>query len=338
VLELMEDGYDIVAVDNFFNSVKGDGSELPESLRRVEKYIGRKMLGFYNVDLCDKKAMMDCFSKHKIDCVMHFAAAKAVAESVREPLMYYSNNVNASTTLLQVMQENGCNRIVFSSSASVYGSPEYLPIDENHPVGSNIMSPYGMTKYVTERVIRDLHRARPEWGAVFLRYFNPAGAHLGADIGEEPQGIPNNLMPYIAQVAVGVREKLSVFGGDWDTPDGTCTRDYIHIIDLAKGHVHAMKLLFGEESNKIWAYNLGTGKPHSVLDVLKAFEGATGKKIPYEIVGRRTGDIDSLYAATKLVEKELGWQAKFTMKDMCSDLWTWQQKNPKGYNPNKENK
>jgi len=328
ILQLLQEDFNVIAVDNFVNSIKGPFA-IPESLCRVQKLTG-KSVTFYGADLCNKPSLREVFSKHQIDCVIHFAALKAVGESCRLPLMYYGNNVTGSANLMEVMMEFGVKKIVFSSSATVYGDPEYLPIDEQHPTGK-CTNPYGKTKFFMEEIIKDQCAANPEWSSMLLRYFNPVGAHPSGMIGEDPQGIPNNLMPYIAQVAVGRRDKLSVYGGDYPTPDGTGIRDYIHVMDLADSHVAAIKKIFDPNLVGVKIYNLGTGSGTSVLEMIKAFEEASGRKVPYEIVGRRAGDVSSAYAACNLAEKELGWTASRGLVDMCRDMWTWQSKNPMGF-------
>merc|ERR1712226_449604 len=291
-----------------------------------------KSLTFYSADLCDKQTLRNVFSRHTIDCVIHFAALKAVGESCALPLKYYGNNVTGSSNLMEVMMEFGVKKIVFSSSATVYGQPHYLPVDEKHPTG-NCTNPYGKTKYFMEEIIKDVSAADQEWGCTLLRYFNPVGAHPSGRIGEDPQGVPNNLMPYVAQVAVGSREKLSVYGGDFDTEDGTGCRDYIHIMDIAKGHVAALKQIVEPTFTGVKIYNLGTGTGVTVLQIVKAFEEATGKKIPYEIVDRRPGDVASCYASSTLAERELGFKAEKSLTDMCRDMWTWQSMNPLDFPP-----
>jgi len=328
ILQLLQEDFNVIAVDNFVNSIKGPFA-IPESLVRVQNLTG-KSVTFYGADLCNKASLRDVFSKHQIDCVIHFAALKAVGESCRLPLMYYGNNVTGSANLMEVMMEFGVKKIIFSSSATVYGDPDYLPIDEIHPTGK-CTNPYGKTKYFMEEIIKDQVAANPDWSSMLLRYFNPVGAHPSGMIGEDPQGIPNNLMPYIAQVAVGRREKLSVYGGDYPTIDGTGIRDYIHIMDLADSHVAALKKIFEPDFVGVKIYNLGTGTGASVLEMIKAFEEASGRKVPYEIVGRRAGDVSSAYCSPKLAEKELGWKASRGLVDMCRDMWTWQSKNPMGF-------
>eukprot|EP00094_Tigriopus_californicus_P003813 TCALIF_03669-PA protein Name:"Similar to GALE UDP-glucose 4-epimerase (Pongo abelii)" AED:0.18 eAED:0.18 QI:465/0.66/0.8/0.9/0.88/0.9/10/0/383 len=347
IVGLLEEDFNVIAVDNFVNCIKdqsgtadinGQGSLMPESLVRVQKLTG-KSLTFYEADLCNIDSLRSVFTKHKIDGVIHFAALKAVGESCALPLKYYGNNVMGSSNLMEVMMEFGVKKIVFSSSATVYGSPEYLPLDEKHPTGK-CTNPYGKTKFFMEEIMKDVCAANNDWGCMLLRYFNPVGAHPSGDIGEDPQGVPNNLMPYIAQVAVGRREKLMVYGHDYDTPDGTGVRDYIHVMDIADGHVAAARALVHPEFLGVKIYNLGTGKGASVLDVVKAFEEASGQKVPYELCPRRAGDVGSSYATCELVYKELGWKAKLSLYDMLlhmrlcylgKDMWTWQSKNAKGY-------
>jgi len=334
VFELLNEDYNVVVVDNFVNSVPGPSGKA-ESLVRVEEMTGKKMT-FYKADLSDRESLKVPFRKHKIDGVIHLAALKAVGESCREPLMYYANNVTGSANLLQVMEEFGVRKLVFSSSSCVYGNPEYLPIDENHPTGSGITNPYGRTKYMTEEMIKDLCNANKEWGTILLRYFNPVGSHPSGNIGEDPQGIPNNLMPFIAQVAVKRREKLTVYGSDYDTVDGTGVRDYLHVVDLAVDHVLALNMLLKPDFHGAKIYNLGTGKGVSVLEMVRAFEEASGVKIPIEMADRRLGDVSASYATCDLAEKDLGFKCKYTLFDMCKDTWTWQSKNPKGFVENSQ--
>lgn len=333
IIELLKDDFNVVAVDNFVNSIRDQAlhspSKMPESLVRVQRLTGKSVI-FHEADLCDKDSLRSVFAKHKIDVVIHFAALKAVGESCSQPLRYYGNNVTGSSNLMEVMMEYGVKRIVFSSSATVYGNPDYLPIDEKHPTG-RCTNPYGKTKFFMEEIMKDVCAANMDWGCMLLRYFNPVGAHPSGEIGEDPQGIPNNLMPYIAQVAVGRREKLTIFGHDYDTPDGTGIRDYIHVMDIAEGHVSAVKAMLRQNSEGVRIYNLGTGKGYSVLEMVNAFQKATGQKVPYELSDRRPGDVASAYASTDLAEKELGWKSKLGIEDMCRDMWTWQSKNAQGY-------
>ncbi|XP_053254781.1 UDP-glucose 4-epimerase [Podarcis raffonei] len=329
VLELAEAGYTPVVLDNFHNAIRG-GSTVPESIQRVEEIVGKK-IPFQELDVLDEAGLHNLFKKHNFSAVMHFAGLKAVGESVQMPLEYYKVNLTGTIRLLEAMKEHGVKNIVFSSSATVYGDPAYLPLDEKHPVGG-CTNPYGKSKYFIEEMIRDLCKAEPDWNAVLLRYFNPIGAHESGRIGEDPQGTPNNLMPYVAQVAVGRREYLSVFGDDYDTVDGTGVRDYIHVVDLAKGHIAALKKLKENCGCKI--YNLGTGTGCSVLQMVKAMEKASGREINYKIVARREGDIASCYANPALAERELGWKAVFGLDKMCEDLWRWQSQNPTGYSKN----
>jgi len=319
-VELLEDDHDIVVVDNLINSSK-------ESLKRVEKLTGRS-LKFHKVDILNREDLNQVFKQHDFDAVIHFAALKAVGESVEKPLLYYHNNVSGSLILYEVMQSNGVKNIVFSSSATVYGDPESVPIKEDFPITTT--NPYGSTKLMMETILQDLHQADEEWNVALLRYFNPIGAHPSGLIGEDPGGIPNNLLPYIAQVAVGKLDKLQVFGNDYPTRDGTGVRDYIHVVDLARGHLAALDKL--KEKPGVVTYNLGTGKGYSVLEVIKAFAKASGKKIPYDIVGRRPGDIAECWADPGKAKEELNWQAEYGIEDMCRDAWNWQSKNPDGYN------
>ncbi|XP_028294291.1 UDP-glucose 4-epimerase isoform X1 [Gouania willdenowi] len=334
VVELIEAGYQPVVVDNFSNAVQADGAvkDMPESLQRIEKLLGTS-IDFYKLDLLDKQGLEELFKKHSFSAVMHFAGLKAVGESVEQPLRYYRVNLTASMNLLEVMQTHNVHNLVFSSSATVYGDPQYLPINEQHPVGG-CTNPYGKTKYFIEDMIKDHSKAEKDWNAVLLRYFNPIGAHSSGEIGEDPQGIPNNLLPYVAQVAIGRRKCLSVFGNDYNTIDGTGVRDYIHVVDLAKGHIAALKKLKDNCGCKV--YNLGTGNGYSVLQMVNAVEKASGRKINYEIATRREGDIASCYADPSLAAKELGWKAEFGLDRMCEDLWRWQSKNPTGFCKSKD--
>ncbi|MDO4323751.1 MAG: UDP-glucose 4-epimerase GalE [Lachnospiraceae bacterium] len=320
-VELLNNGYEVVVMDNLYNSNE-------KALERVEQITGKKVK-FYNVDMLDKDAMNEIFENESIDSVIHFAGYKAVGESVRKPLEYYHNNITGTLNLCDVMRNHGVKNIIFSSSATVYGDPAFVPITEDCPKGQ-ITNPYGQTKGMLEQILTDLHVSDPEWNVVLLRYFNPIGAHKAGIIGEDPKGIPNNLVPYIAQVAVGKLEKLGVFGDDYDTPDGTGVRDYIHVVDLAKGHVKAMKKF--EEKPEVRIYNLGTGNGYSVLQVLHAFEKACGKTLPYEIKPRRAGDIATCYADPAKAKAELGWEAEYGIEEMCEDSWRWQSTNPNGYN------
>ncbi len=320
VVELQENGYDVVVLDNLSNSSR-------KSLDRVEAITGKKV-PFYEADILDREALENIFAKEKIDGVIHFAGLKAVGESVRKPWEYYNNNITGTLTLVDVMRKHNCKNIIFSSSATVYGNPQFIPITEECPKGT-CTNPYGWTKSMLEQVLSDIQAADPEWNVILLRYFNPIGAHKSGTIGENPNGIPNNLMPYITQVAVGKLKELGVFGNDYDTPDGTGVRDYIHVVDLAKGHVKALKKI--EEKAGLKIYNLGTGKGYSVLDIIKNFEAATGVKIPYTIKERRPGDIATCYSDASLAQKELGWSAEFGIKEMCEDSWRWQKNNPNGY-------
>lgn len=329
ILELLNVGHRVICVDNLCNAFGAANSKLPESLKRVQDLTGKSIL-FYNVDIRDKDSLREIFKKHKIDCIAHFAALKAVGESCRIPLQYYQNNITGTSVLLEVMTEANVFNFVYSSSATVYGEPQKLPLDEMHPTGS-CTNPYGKSKYFTEEILKDLCESDPRWSVISLRYFNPVGAHKSGRIGEDPNGEPNNLMPYISQVAVGRREKLKVFGNNYDTPDGTGVRDYIHIVDLAEGHVSAIKKLAGGELKGFVVYNLGTGQGYSVLEVVDAFSKASGKAIKYEIVDRRPGDVASSYADVTLAAKELGWKAKRGLKEMCEDTWNWQRSNPNGF-------
>ena len=320
VVELQNAGYDIVVLDNLSNASE-------KALDRVSKITG-KPVKFYKADILDRDALNDIFDKETIESCIHFAGLKAVGESVVKPWEYYENNIAGTLTLVDVMRKNNVKNIIFSSSATVYGDPAQIPITEECPKGQ-CTNPYGWTKSMLEQVLTDIQKADPEWNVMLLRYFNPIGAHKSGTIGENPNGIPNNLMPYITQVAVGKLKELGVFGNDYDTPDGTGVRDYIHVVDLAKGHVKALKKI--EENPGLAIYNLGTGKGYSVLDIVKNFEAATGVKIPYVIKPRRAGDIATCYCDASKAEKELGWKAENGIREMCEDSWRWQSNNPQGY-------
>ncbi len=319
-LELLNEGYEVVIYDNLGNSSR-------ESIKRVEELTGKSM-SFYEGDVLDAPSLTAMFEKEKVDAVIHCAALKAVGESVRKPLEYYHNNITGTLTLMDVMRKVGVKNIVFSSSATVYGSPEVMPITEDCVKGQ-CTNPYGWTKSMMEQIMTDLQKSDPEWNVILLRYFNPVGAHKSGRIGEDPKGIPNNLMPYISQVAVGKLEKLGVFGDDYDTPDGTGVRDYIHVVDLAVGHVKAINYIFTNPGLDV--INLGTGVGYSVLDMVKAFSKACGKEIPYEIKPRRAGDIAMCYADPAKALKVLGWKAEHGLDEMCEDTWRWQSANPNGY-------
>lgn len=319
-VELLNAGYQVVIVDDYSNSS-------PEAVRRIEKITGKSVVS-YEADVKDKEKMRHIFSKNHIDCVIHFAGLKAVGESVRLPLKYYRNNIDTTLTLLECMEEAGVNQFVFSSSATVYGEENEPPYVETMHRG-RCSNPYGWTKVMMEQILEDAAKANPELSVILLRYFNPIGAHESGLIGEDPQGIPNNLMPYIAQVAVGRRDYLTVFGGDYPTPDGTCLRDYIHVMDLANGHVKAVE--YAAKHKSVEVFNLGTGTPYSVLDIIHAFEKATGVKVKYEIGLRRAGDLPKFWADSTKAQKVLGWHAERTLEDMCRDTWNWQAKNPEGY-------
>ena len=318
-VELLDSGYDVVVVDNFSNSK-------PEAIERVKK-ITQQSVEFINVDLTNKEAIFSLIKKIQFDAVIHFAGLKAVGESTQIPLHYYQNNVTATLNLCEAMAMVGRKNLVFSSSATVYGEPAELPITENFPTCTT--NPYGRSKLFIEQILADLYQSDSEWNIARLRYFNPVGAHSSGLIGEDPNGIPNNLLPYISQVAVGKLEKLNVYGNDYDTPDGTGVRDYIHVVDLAKGHLKALEKL--KQKSGLITYNLGTGKGYSVLETIKAFEQASQRKIKFEIVGRRFGDIATCYADPSLAERELGWKAQYGIEQMTKDAWNWQNKNPQGY-------
>ena len=318
-VELLQAGYKVVAIDNLSNSKE-------ESLRRVQQITG-KALSFIQCDLLDQSTLGQVFNYHQPSAVIHFAGLKAVGESVAKPLLYFRNNIGGTATLLEAMVDARVKNIVFSSSCTVYGTPEKLPIREDCPLEA--LNPYGQTKLTIEYMLQDLYASDPHWNISILRYFNPVGAHHSGDIGEDPKGIPNNLMPYITQVAVGEFEELSVFGGDYDTHDGTCIRDYIHVVDLAQGHLKALEKLQDNPGTII--HNLGTGQGNSVLEVIHAFEQATGINIPYNIVDRRTGDSTAVYADPSLAQQDLNWKASLNLKQMCKDAHRWQSKNPQGY-------
>ena len=320
VVELQNAGYDVVVMDNLSNSSR-------QSLKRVEEITG-KPVTFYEADIRDEAATEAIFAKEQITSVIHFAGLKAVGESVEKPWEYYNNNITGTLVLLQVMKRHGVKNIIFSSSATVYGTPEKVPVTEDAPKGE-CTNPYGWTKSMLEQILTDIQKADPEWNVILLRYFNPIGAHKSGRIGENPNGIPNNLMPYITQVAVGKRQELGVFGNDYPTPDGTGVRDYIHVVDLALGHVKALKKI--EEKAGLCIYNLGTGIGYSVLDIVKNFEEATGVHIPYAIKPRRAGDIAVNYADASKAKRELGWEAQNGIREMCEDSWRWQKNNPDGY-------
>ena len=320
VVELQNSGHDVVIVDSLVNSNK-------KVLERIEQ-ITHKPVEFHCTDIRDKNALNNIAGKHKFDCCIHFAGLKAVNESLHIPLEYYDNNITGTLTLLDVLRNHNCKNIIFSSSATVYGTPKTVPITEDCPK-SQCTNPYGQTKTMIEQILMDIQQADNEWNVVLLRYFNPIGAHKSGLIGEDPKGIPNNLMPYITQVAIGKLDKLNVFGDDYDTPDGTGVRDYIHVVDLADGHVKALEAI--KNKCELEIYNLGTGTGYSVLDVVNAFEKANGVKIPYEIKPRRTGDVAVCYSDPTKALKELNWKAKFGIEDMCRDSWNWQKKNPEGF-------
>ena len=320
VVELQNSGYDVIVCDNLSNSSR-------TSLERVKMITG-KDVPFYLADIRDRDALNEIFEKEQIDSVIHFAGLKAVGESVAKPWEYYDNNITGTLTLIDVMRKHNVKNIIFSSSATVYGIPEYSPITEDFPKGQ-CMHPYGWTKSMLEQILTDMHTSDPSWNVVILRYFNPIGAHKSGLIGEDPSGIPNNLMPYVTQVAVGKRPELGVFGNDYNTHDGTGVRDYIHVVDLAVGHVKALRKI--EENAGLKIYNLGTGTGYSVLDIVHNFEDATGVPVPYSIKPRRPGDIDIYYASPKKAKDELGWEAQYGVKEMCEDSWRWQKMNPNGY-------
>jgi len=318
-LALQEAGFDVVGVDNFANSS-------PRVLERLAELAGRTPV-FEQVDVCDERALDGVFERHALDAVVHFAAHKAVGESVQKPLEYFRNNIGGLVAAARVMQAHGVRTLVYSSSATVYGDPRQLPITEDAPLSAT--NPYGTTKLVGEQLLRELERCDPMWRIAYLRYFNPVGAHPSGRIGEHPGGVPNNLMPYVQQVAVGALEHLRVFGNDYDTPDGTGVRDYIHVVDLAEGHVASLRHLLGGGASH--TVNLGTGQGRSVLEVVRAFEAASGREIPYRVHPRRAGDVAACYADASLALRLLGWRARLTLADMCAHAWAWQRDNPRGY-------
>ena len=319
-VELLQRDMGVVVVDNLVNSS-------PRAIERVEQITG-KHVDFYVKDVRDREAMNAIFDKHRIDCVIHFAGLKAVGESVAMPLEYYDNNLFSTVTLCEVMRDHGVKNIVFSSSATVYSGDNEMPLREASRTGM-CTNPYGWTKYMSEQILRDTAKSDNDWAIVLLRYFNPIGAHSSGLIGEDPRGIPNNLMPYISQVAIGRREYLNVFGNDYDTPDGTGVRDYIHVVDLARGHVAAINYMQQHKGESV--FNLGTGNGYSVLDMVHAFEKVTGRKVPYRIAPRRPGDLATVYASPDKSAELLGWKAEYGLEDMCRDTWAWQSKNPMGY-------
>lgn len=319
-VELLNAGYDVIVVDNLYNSNE-------KAIERIET-ITNKKVKFYKEDILDKEAMHTIFDENKIDAVIHFAGLKAVGESVQKPVEYYTVNIGGTLNLVDVMRKHNVKNIIFSSSATVYGEPAQIPITEECPKGT-CTNPYGWTKWMLEQILSDVHTSDPEWNVILLRYFNPIGAHESGLIGEDPKGIPNNLLPYVAQVAIGKLKCVGVFGNDYNTPDGTGVRDYIHVVDLAKGHVKALDKINQKAGLKV--YNLGTGKGYSVLDVIKAFSKACGHDIPYEIKPRRAGDIAECYSKCDLAKEELGWSAQYDLDDMCASSWKWQSQNPNGY-------
>ena len=320
IIELYSAGHEVVAIDNLCNSSR-------KSLERVSKICGRQV-PFYEVDIRDREGLDKVLEENKVDCCIHFAGLKAVGESVSKPFEYYQNNISGTLVLIDALRSHGCKNFIFSSSATVYGNPAQIPITEECPKG-HCTNPYGQTKSMLEEILTDIQKADPEWNVVLLRYFNPIGAHKSGLIGEDPNGIPNNLMPYITQVAVGKRKELGVFGNDYDTPDGTGVRDYIHVVDLACGHVKALEAI--SRGCGLAIYNLGTGHGYSVLDVVNAFQKANGVKVPYSIKPRRPGDIATCYSDPAKAERELGWKAEYGIEDMCRDSWNWQKNNPNGF-------
>lgn len=320
-VELLNAGHDVIVVDNLYNSSE-------KAIERIEEITG-KPVTFYQVDILDQNGLNEVFDKEAVDAVIHFAGLKAVGESVRKPVEYYQNNITGTLNLIEAMRSHDVKNIIFSSSATVYGDPQEIPITENCPKGV-CTNPYGWSKWMIEQILSDVHTADPDWNVMLLRYFNPIGAHESGRIGEDPKGIPNNLLPYVAQVAVGKLKEVGVFGDDYPTPDGTGVRDYIHVVDLARGHVAALNKI--EQNPGLKIYNLGTGRGSSVLDVIQAFEKACGHPIPYSIQPRRAGDIAECYAKCDLAEEELGWRAQYGLDEMCASSWKWQSQNPDGYN------
>ena len=320
-VELLNEGYEVVIIDNLYNSNQ-------KAVDRIEEITGKKVK-FYKEDLLDREALRKVFDENEIDAVIHFAGLKAVGESVHKPVEYYRTNIGSTLNLVEEMRAHDVKNIIFSSSATVYGDPAEIPITENCPKGT-CTNPYGWTKWMQEQILTDIHTADPEWNVILLRYFNPIGAHKSGLIGEDPKGIPNNLLPYVAQVAIGKLKEINVFGNDYPTPDGTGVRDYIHVVDLARGHVKAIERF--EKKDGVFVCNLGTGHGYSVMDVIHAFEKACGKELPYVIRPRRDGDVATCYSSPAKAEKELNWKAQFDLIDMCRDSWNWQQKNPNGYN------
>lgn len=318
-VELIESGYEVIVIDNLSNSSI-------ESLKRVEK-ITKNIIPFYKIDVNNKYELIKIFEKYKIDGVIHFAGLKAVGKSVENPIQYYNNNVCGTLVLIDVMKKFNCKTFIFSSSATVYGNPDTVPIKENFSLSAT--NPYARSKIILENFLKDIFIADNKYKIGILRYFNPIGAHKSGLIGEDPKDIPNNLIPYISQVAIGKLKKLNIFGGNYKTQDGTGVRDYIHVVDLAKGHVKALKILF--EESQLLTVNLGTGKGYSVLEILKAFEKASGRIIPYQIIGRRSGDVDACYADTSYASKKINWKAQYGLDEMCKDSWNWQLLNPRGY-------
>lgn len=319
-VELLEAGYEVIVVDNLYNSNR-------KAIERIQQ-ITHKEVKFYEEDILNKNALRKIFQENAIDAVIHFAGLKAVGESVQKPIEYYTVNISGTLNLISVMKEFNCKNIIFSSSATVYGDPQEIPITEKCPKGV-CTNPYGWTKWMLEQILTDVHTSDPEWNVILLRYFNPIGAHESGLIGEDPKGIPNNLLPYVAQVAIGKLACVGVFGDDYDTPDGTGVRDYIHVVDLAKGHVQALNKIKEKAGCKV--YNLGTGKGYSVLDVIHAFSKACKKELPYQIKPRRAGDIATCYSKCDLAKEELGWEAQYDLDAMCASSWKWQSMNPDGY-------
>jgi len=329
ILELLNSGYEVVTVDNFHNAIKGSTGK-PESIRRIEEITGKEIT-FYEVDITNKEEISNILSKHKCDCVIHLAALKAVGESVEKPFDYYQTNVNGTLVLLEAMRSVNIRNLVYSSSCTVYGAPQFLPLTEDHPTGIGCTNPYAHSKVFTEQIMKDVAKSDDSWRIILLRYFNPVGAHESGRIGEDPRGEPQNLMPYVSQVAVGRYPQVKVFGSDYNTVDGSGVRDYLHVMDVASGHVKAIDKLFNKEFKGCREYNLGTGQGSSTLQVIEAFKKASGKDVPYVLTERREGDLEEVYADCKRAREELGWEATRDINKICEDVWRWQSTNPNGY-------
>ncbi|KAF5307618.1 hypothetical protein FQR65_LT06774 [Abscondita terminalis] len=330
IIELLNNNHTVIALDNFSNSNNETRNEKPECIKRVEQITG-KLLTFYPVDVCDKMSLIDIFHKHKIDCVIHLAGFKYVGESVKTPLPYYVNNISSSLVLFEVMQDCNVKNLIFSSSSNVYGNPEFLPVTEDHPTGQKCTNPYAKSKYFIEEMLQDLCNSNPEWRVISLRYFTASGAHKSGMIGENPLSVHLNLIPRIAQVAAGQKSQINVFGYDYDTKDGTCVRDYTHINDIAVGHIKALDKINQKDFRGWLAYNLGSGKGYTVLEVIKTFEKVSKKAVKYELYERRKGDIKEMYADSTKAKTELGWNVEEDIDGICRDVWNWQLNNPNGF-------